>query len=67
MTGVKDSTEEDGEREREKYVGTTCGEKKESVNNLKDSERHDSLCIYEPRKHLGFLVPLVEPSPTPRD
>jgi hypothetical protein len=32
VTGGKDTTDEDGEAE--KYVGTSCGEKKESVNNL---------------------------------
>lgn len=53
VIGMKNNTEADGERE--KYVGTACGEKKESVNNLRDSERHWSLCIYEPRKHLEFF------------
>lgn len=32
VTGGKDTTDEDGEAE--KYVGTSCGEKKENVNNL---------------------------------
>jgi hypothetical protein len=65
VTGMKAATQR--RTEREKYVGTACGEKKESVNNFRDSERHWSLCIYEPRKHLELLVLLVEPSPTPRD
>jgi len=34
VIGMKDNTEEDGETE--KYVGTACGEKKESVNNLRE-------------------------------
>lgn len=34
VNGVKDTKDDGGETE--KYVGTTCGEKKESVNNLEE-------------------------------